>query len=269
MARPFAHPRERRAPNAESNLESGTPPEKDAFLQTLTTSCDLRPTPDRYVNNFIQALEACRDPPASYPTPTLRQGLTRIATSAIFVPMCSGMCSRLNYDPASRFFDIRMPAPVHEVFSISLVSELDKELQHIARQPDKDGAFAAQPINGGSSRIVIDHAVEESADGEPTSQESVPCTITLQRHPDVRFQYIKAAFPGVVVEVFYSQNGKDTESLAWEYIRISTDTSKPLSVLTWTTTSNHRKYHFGSPNTHMKREMGLICLAFAPTLLMK
>ncbi|KAI8245393.1 hypothetical protein K4K53_002825 [Colletotrichum sp. SAR 10_77] len=68
MARPFAHPRERRAPNAESKFESGTPPEKDAFPQTPPTSCDRHPTPDRCVINFIQALEACRDPPASHPT---------------------------------------------------------------------------------------------------------------------------------------------------------------------------------------------------------
>ncbi|KAI8151614.1 hypothetical protein K4K49_010507 [Colletotrichum sp. SAR 10_70] len=90
----------------------------------------------------------------------------------------------------------RAPNPESKFESaISLVNQIDKELQHIARQPDRDGAFAAQAINGGSSRIVLDHAVEESADREPTSQE-------------------KAAFPGVLVEAFYSQNRKDLESLA-------------------------------------------------------
>ncbi|KAJ0267847.1 hypothetical protein COL940_013971 [Colletotrichum noveboracense] len=212
MARPFAHPRERRASNAESNLESGTPPEKDAFLQTPPTSCDPQLTPDRYVNNFIQALEACRDPPASHPS-----------TAQVELPP-------QHYDKALRELQRRpsLYRYVQDKCSSYLFGErIDKELQHIARQPDRDGAFAAQAINGGSSRIVVDHAVEESVDREPTSQESVPCTITLQRHPDVRFQHRKAAFPGVLVEAFYSPNGKDLENLTWENIRISTETSKP------------------------------------------
>lgn len=99
-----------------------------------------------------------------------------------------------------------MPAPVHDIFSTSVASEIYKKLQAIAAEHHgRDGVFAAQIVNGGSSRILLE------------TEEEKP----LQRHPDAQFQHPQAAFPGVVVEISYSQDGKDLEKLAWEYIQHS------------------------------------------------
>ncbi|KAI1839344.1 hypothetical protein JX266_014445, partial [Neoarthrinium moseri] len=36
--------------------------------------------------------------------------------------------------------------------------------------------------------------------------------------PDAQFQHSDAAYPGVVLEISYSQNGKNLDKLAWDYI---------------------------------------------------
>lgn len=104
-----------------------------------------------------------------------------------------------------------MPAPVHDFFSTSVTNEIYKQLQAIAEQDDGDGEFAAQIVDGGSSRIFLD-TEEEQPRGS---------SVALQRHPDGQFQHRQAAFPGVVLEVSYSQDGKDLKNLAWEYIQHS------------------------------------------------
>jgi hypothetical protein len=105
-----------------------------------------------------------------------------------------------------------MPAPVHDVFSTSVANEIYKQLQLVAERRDRDGTFAAQVVNGGSSRILLDI-------GE--GKEHRASNVALQRHPDAQFQHREAACPGVVLEVSYSQAGKDLEKLAWEYIQHS------------------------------------------------
>jgi len=115
---------------------------------------------------------------------------------------------RWDYDSASGIITLRMPAPVHDIFSTSIANEIHKQLQQIATRHDKDGAFAGQIINGGSSRILL----------EKTGEGPTDPTVPLQRHPDAQFQHKQAAFPGVVLEVSYSQDGKNLERLAWDYI---------------------------------------------------
>lgn len=74
------------------------------------------------------------------------------------------------------------------------------------------GRFAKQIKDGGSSRVLL---MEGMTQGEEPNESAVP----PQRHPDGQFQHYQAAYPGVVLEVSYSQDGKDLERLAWEYIQ--------------------------------------------------
>ena len=105
-----------------------------------------------------------------------------------------------------------MPAPVHDAFSTAVANEINNKLQNIVgKHHNRDGEFAAQIVNVGSSRILLDTEEEESSASRGA----------LQRHPDAQFQHQEAAFPGVVLEVSYSQDGKDLEKLAWEYILYS------------------------------------------------
>ncbi|KAF7536600.1 hypothetical protein G7054_g4440 [Neopestalotiopsis clavispora] len=40
----------------------------------------------------------------------------------------------------------------------------------------------------------------------------------LQRQPDAQFQHRDAPYPGIVLEISYSQNGNELGKLAWDYI---------------------------------------------------
>jgi hypothetical protein len=41
------------------------------------------------------------------------------------------------------------------------------------------------------------------------------------REPDAQFQQRDAEYPGVVLEISYSRDGKDLKKLAWDYIQYS------------------------------------------------
>jgi hypothetical protein len=118
--------------------------------------------------------------------------------------------SSWDYDPESEQLQIRMPSPVHDFFVASVAGEISKQLQTIIDEGGPASKFAAQINNGQSSRILL--RADNSEDGQ-----SVDSNICLQRQPDAQFQHCLAAYPGVVVEVSYSQNG-NLRKLAWEYI---------------------------------------------------
>lgn len=98
-----------------------------------------------------------------------------------------------------------MPTPVHELVSTSLANEINEQLQCVAKKGGRAGEFAAQIVNAGSSRILL---AEIAKDNTP-----------LQRQPDAQFQNENAVYPGLVVEISYSQDGKNLDKLAWQYIQ--------------------------------------------------
>lgn len=106
-----------------------------------------------------------------------------------------------------------MPTPVHEFLSNSIASDIYENLKACRESPDNAGQFANRIKNGGSSRIFLREDVAEG--------ETEPSSATLKREPDAQFQHQEAAYPGVVLEVSYSQDGKDLDKLAWDYIQYS------------------------------------------------
>ncbi|KFA81728.1 hypothetical protein S40288_05989 [Stachybotrys chartarum IBT 40288] len=115
---------------------------------------------------------------------------------------------RFDYDPGREILAIRMPCPVHDFFSASLVKHIQEQLKSIAGRSDQAGEFASNIHSGGSSRILL---------REGLSETSRP----LRRQPDAQFQHERAAYPGVVIEVSYSQDGKNLRKLAEDYILYS------------------------------------------------
>ncbi|KAH7303573.1 hypothetical protein B0I35DRAFT_364675, partial [Stachybotrys elegans] len=110
---------------------------------------------------------------------------------------------RLDYDLRSGIFWLRMPTPVHDYVATAIADEIKKLLDKAGERKTTDGAYAAKIRKVGSSRIFL--GIEEEVG-------------TLRRHPDGQFQHLKAKFPGLVIEISYSQDGKDLEKLAWDYI---------------------------------------------------
>ncbi|KAL0930285.1 uncharacterized protein CTRU02_212489 [Colletotrichum truncatum] len=216
MASPASFSRDSFAEGTGPKLDSSTPPENNAFLLTPPASCGQKATSEFDVDKWIRTLEGYLDPSTCCPSTTRIRVPSTHYRQAMKVLEQRPSLSRLiedkvrwDYDPASGLITLRMPAPVHDIFSTSVANEIYKQLQDIAARPDKDGAFAGQIINGGSSRILLQETGEE------------PNSIPLQRHPDAQFQHRKAAFPGVVLEVSYSQDGKNLKRLAWDYIQHS------------------------------------------------
>jgi hypothetical protein len=91
-----------------------------------------------------------------------------------------------------------MPTPLHDVFLARVVSEIQKQLASI--QGPEASAVAQQIKNNGSARI------------------SFPETEYGVHDPDAQFQHRDARFPGVVIEVSYSQKQSALSYLADDYI---------------------------------------------------
>ncbi|KAK1520014.1 hypothetical protein CABS01_16555 [Colletotrichum abscissum] len=217
MASPAVSARESFAKGTEPNLDSSTPSENHGLPLTPPASCDQKSMKSDYdAEELIRILEDYRDPSISCLL------TTRICVPSIHCPRAIGELqrrrslsqyledkARLDYESATGDFTLRMPAPVHDVFSTSVANEIYKQLRHVAERNNTDGAFADNIISGGSSRILLEETREGGA------------VYPLQRHPDAQFGHRKAAFPGVVLEVSFSQDGKNLEKLAWDYIQHS------------------------------------------------
>jgi hypothetical protein len=93
-----------------------------------------------------------------------------------------------------------MPRPIHDRLTASIVTNLQRQLDSIASGVGPAAAFAQEIMNMGTSTIEFDN--------HPYTTHS----------PDTSFQHSDAQYPGVVMEVSYSQKRKDLPHLARNYI---------------------------------------------------
>jgi hypothetical protein len=115
---------------------------------------------------------------------------------------------RSDYDPNRGLLNLRMPSPVHEFFANILALDLQIQLLEIAIQDNDTGIFASKIRIGGSATIQL-------AEGDSESFQ------TIRRQPDAQFRHANTQYPGVVIEVSYSQDGKNLRKLAQDYILYS------------------------------------------------
>lgn len=87
-----------------------------------------------------------------------------------------------------------MPWTIHEYFSSRIVDVLKDQLRDIRERGGKAGRFASKITSVGSVRIFLKESDEDAK--------------TLRRQTDAQFQHPDATYPGVVVEISYSQDGK-------------------------------------------------------------
>ncbi|KAI9737250.1 MAG: hypothetical protein M1818_005783 [Claussenomyces sp. TS43310] len=117
---------------------------------------------------------------------------------------------RFDYDPISMLLSVRMPTPVHDFFTAFVTEKISKQLDVIKQRGDSSTEFAARIANGGCARIFLKENPDRDSQGA-----------RVRREPDAQFQHQDAEYPGVVLEISYSQDGKDLEKLAWDYIQYS------------------------------------------------
>lgn len=105
-----------------------------------------------------------------------------------------------------------MPSPLHDVFCANLVEEISQQLKQLQLKEEPFADFAKEVAHLSTSRIKIPDVIR---DGKQTYS---------QREPDASFKHRRARYPGVIIEVCYSQKRQRVSHLADEYI-LNTDGS--------------------------------------------
>ncbi|MAD87746.1 MAG: hypothetical protein CL912_32700 [Deltaproteobacteria bacterium] len=95
------------------------------------------------------------------------------------------------------------------------MEEIRRQIEGISRHGDSPAEYAAWIVNGGRARIFLK---EDDPDGGTR--------VVHLREPVAQFWHRHAEYPAFVLEVSYSQDGKDPKGLAWDYIQYSMGISK-------------------------------------------
>lgn len=112
--------------------------------------------------------------------------------------------SRYDYDPIQSKFVIRMLTTLHASFVAWLVKEIEKKLERLA-----DIEIGARPFIEGINPV---YGELKFLIGDEDQQQ------TIKHEPDARFKHKDAAWPGIVIELAYSQKRKSLVDLADNYI---------------------------------------------------
>jgi hypothetical protein len=98
--------------------------------------------------------------------------------------------------------------PIHDVFTISVIREIESQLRQIALDTPSPtiSTLANSVVFRGTSRIFLE--------GDPTTDDNE----STKRSPDASFRHAEARYPCLVIETSFSQKRKDLERLAEDYI---------------------------------------------------
>lgn len=192
--------------DCDLNTDEATPPQYTPQPLTPPLSDKQRPREDEA--KVLQLLDAVDSQTSYQPLIEIKVATT---TYMRISEKIEDTVRRHDYDPDRELLATRMPSPTHEVFSRSLAKHLQDQLDKIARREDEAGRFASNIISGGTARILLQE--ETSGRGESSRPR--------RRQPDEQFLHKDATYPGVVIEVSYSQDGRDLRRLAQDYILYS------------------------------------------------
>ncbi|KAJ9634095.1 hypothetical protein H2199_009126 [Coniosporium tulheliwenetii] len=113
---------------------------------------------------------------------------------------------RYDYIPRSGQLILRMPSKLHDRFIGGVAEDIRAQLEEISNGSADSAAaeFARKVKDMRTGRVIL---LSDDPDVRPSRHE-----------PDASFQHPGAQFPGVVLEVSYSQKRKDLARLADDYI---------------------------------------------------
>jgi hypothetical protein len=107
---------------------------------------------------------------------------------------------RSDYFPSASLFVLRMPSRLHEQLGREISGDIERQLLSIANGTGPAAQFAQNIKPTGSLTLTFD-------DPQYGKHE-----------PDASFTHSDAQYPGVVIEISYSQKRKDLRRLADDYI---------------------------------------------------
>lgn len=113
-----------------------------------------------------------------------------------------------------------MPTNTHEVFGASVVDEIQTQLKRIGAGTTEEAEFAKVIKHLGSPRLQFpaDEASDEEVIDDGKEEEREHLSKYNVHEPDAAFGLYDAQWPGVVIEVSYSQKSKMLKDLAEDYI---------------------------------------------------
>ena len=110
---------------------------------------------------------------------------------------------RYDYDPIRSELIIRMTTTLHDTFTSELITEIKKGFENLKKNQVETRPFVDK-ISSVSGAIYFEE------DGKK-----------FKHVPDIRFHHKDAAWPGVVIEVSYSQKRRSLIDLAENYLLAS------------------------------------------------
>jgi hypothetical protein len=122
-------------------------------------------------------------------------------------------CGSLDYDDHTQQLILRMPTTVHETFIEQVVADILDQLRTLGLSGKPCAIFARHIKSLGSSRIVFQSSAESDPTSDPRSEKTY-----IRHEPDASFGHESARYPGVVIEVSYSQKRRSLTRLAEDYI---------------------------------------------------
>ncbi|KAF5976826.1 hypothetical protein FBULB1_6780 [Fusarium bulbicola] len=126
---------------------------------------------------------------------------------------------RFDYDPFKGEITIRMPTTIHECFASSVNSAVFKKLCLLKNGDTATAKFVKDLRPLLSSDIYMDDPRQPADLDNDVDKKK-------QKSPDLQFAHIKSKYPGVVVEVAYTQQAKKLKKLAVDYIGASEGETK-------------------------------------------
>ena len=114
-----------------------------------------------------------------------------------------------------------MPSDIHETFIRLVEYNILMQLAAIQGREDALGAFARRIVPTGSTTLQWKSPKVRSGTQELGK--------TIRHDPDMSYKHLDAQYPGVIIEVSYSQKQKDLLRLADDYI-LESDSSIKLVI---------------------------------------
>lgn len=129
--------------------------------------------------------------------------------------------NRYDYFSRSDLFVLRMSTITHDGFCSSVVFEIQRQLGVIATGTSEAADFAKNVRHLGSPKLQFpaDEVKEEEEDNIGDKDEEEASSSKYDIHsPDAAFKHGDARWPGIIIEVSFSQKEKELKDLAEDYI---------------------------------------------------
>ncbi|KAK2925285.1 hypothetical protein FoTM2_015565 [Fusarium oxysporum f. sp. vasinfectum] len=132
---------------------------------------------------------------------------------------------RVDYDPFKGEIMVRMNSPIHDSFALSFNTAILDKLRPLEKGDTATAKFVADIRPMGSSCVSLNNTRRSTDPGDDVDKK-------VHKGPDLQYCNLNSKYPGIVVEVAYTQQAKKLNKIAKDYIRGSRGKIKAKPRLT-------------------------------------